>query len=57
MPLPERAKPMFSATARVEWKGRAVYTVPTRALANDKFREWQARGWGVGLVWAICVTG
>ena len=21
------------------WKGRAVYTVPTRALANDKFRD------------------
>ena len=32
------------------WKGRAVYTVPTRALANDKFREWQERGWDVGLV-------
>ena len=32
------------------WKGRAVYTVPTRALANDKFREWKERGWEVGLV-------
>ena len=32
------------------WKGKAVYTVPTRALANDKFREWQERGWEVGLV-------
>ena len=32
------------------FKGRAVYTVPTRALANDKFREWQERGWAVGLV-------
>lgn len=32
------------------WKGRAVYTVPTRALANDKFRDWQTRGWDVGLV-------
>jgi superfamily II DNA/RNA helicase len=31
------------------WKGRAVYTVPTRALANDKFREWKKRGWEVGL--------
>ncbi|MFU8847715.1 MAG: DEAD/DEAH box helicase [Opitutales bacterium] len=28
---------------------RCVYTVPTRALANDKFREWQARGWRVGI--------
>ncbi len=32
------------------FKGRAVYTVPTRALANDKFREWSDRGWEVGLV-------
>ena len=32
------------------FKGRAVYTVPTRALANDKFREWQERGWEVGLI-------
>ena len=32
------------------WRGRAVYTVPTRALANDKFREWRDRGWEVGLV-------
>ena len=32
------------------WKGKAVYTVPTRALANDKFREWKERGWEVGLV-------
>lgn len=29
--------------------GQAVFTVPTRALANDKWREWQARGWNVGL--------
>ncbi len=28
---------------------RCVYTVPTRALANDKFREWEARGWRVGI--------
>jgi superfamily II DNA/RNA helicase len=32
------------------FKGHAVYTVPTRALANDKFREWKERGWDVGLV-------
>ena len=32
------------------WKGRAVYTVPTRALANDKFRDWKDRGWDIGLV-------
>ena len=27
----------------------ALYTVPTRALANDKFAEWRARGWSVGI--------
>ena len=30
-------------------KGKAVYTVPTRALANDKLAEWRARGWKVGI--------
>ncbi len=30
-------------------KGRAVFTVPTRALANDKFAEWRAAGWDVGI--------
>lgn len=29
--------------------GQAVYTVPTRALANDKYHEWKARGWKVGI--------
>ena len=28
---------------------RAIYTVPTRALANDKLMEWRARGWDVGI--------
>jgi hypothetical protein len=28
----------------------ALYTVPTRALANDKFAEWRARGWKVGIM-------
>ena len=28
---------------------RCVYTVPTRALANDKYREWNAKGWRVGI--------
>jgi len=28
---------------------RAVFTVPTRALANDKYAEWLARGWRVGI--------
>ncbi len=30
-------------------KGQAVYTVPTRALANDKLAEWRALGWDVGI--------
>src|SRR5204862_7145538 len=30
-------------------RGQAIYTVPTRALANDKLAEWRARGWGVGI--------
>lgn len=32
-----------------ELRGQAVYTVPTRALANDKLAEWQTRGWDVGI--------
>ncbi|MFM9000231.1 MAG: DEAD/DEAH box helicase [Opitutia bacterium] len=30
-------------------RGQAVYTVPTRALANDKRAEWSAAGWDVGI--------
>lgn len=41
---------VFEQLMESGWKGRAVYTVPTRALANDKFREWMGRGWDVGLV-------
>ena len=29
--------------------GQAIYTVPTRALANDKLAEWRARVWDVGI--------
>lgn len=29
---------------------KAFYTVPTRALANDKFAEWRNRGWRVGIM-------
>lgn len=29
--------------------GQIVFTVPTRALANDKFLDWEQRGWRVGL--------
>src|ERR1039458_10063724 len=30
-------------------RGQAIYTVPTRALDNDKLAEWRARGWEVGI--------
>jgi superfamily II DNA/RNA helicase len=30
-------------------RGQAIYTVPTRALANDKMAEWRALGWNVGI--------
>jgi hypothetical protein len=29
--------------------GQTIYTVPTRALANDKFAEWSRQGWRVGI--------
>lgn len=28
---------------------QAIYTVPTRALANDKYAEWKKEGWRVGI--------
>ncbi len=30
-------------------KSQAIYTVPTRALANDKLAEWRSRDWNVGI--------
>ena len=41
---------VFEQLIESGWKGKAIYTVPTRALANDKFRDWKERGWDVGLV-------
>ncbi len=32
-----------------ELREQMVFTVPTRALANDKLAEWRARGWDVGI--------
>jgi len=29
---------------------RSLFTVPTRALANDKFAEWRTRGWRAGIM-------
>lgn len=39
----------FTDSGDATRRGQAVYTVPTRALANDKWREWRERGWRVGL--------
>jgi superfamily II DNA/RNA helicase len=38
---------LFVKSARL--RAQAVYTVPTRALANDKYAEWKGAGWQVGL--------
>ncbi len=36
---------------------RALFTVPTRALANDKYAEWRARDWNVGIMTGdLCVN-
>ncbi len=40
---------VFELLVEHDFPGRAVYTVPTRALANDKLLEWQAKGWNVGI--------
>lgn len=40
---------VFELLVRGGHRGQAVYTVPTRALANDKRAEWLARGWDVGI--------
>jgi len=38
---------LWSNAGKNRWQ--AIYTVPTRALANDKLAEWRARGWEVGI--------
>lgn len=40
---------LFLKTTEAARLGQAVYTVPTRALANDKWHEWRALGWNVGI--------
>jgi len=40
---------LFLKTPEAARLGKAVYTVPTRALANDKWREWKSLGWNVGI--------
>lgn len=40
---------IFEHLVERAFPGKAVFTVPTRALANDKLREWRAKGWQVGI--------
>jgi hypothetical protein len=40
---------IFELLIETGFQGKAVYTVPTRALANDKRLEWKRRGWDVGI--------
>jgi len=40
---------IFELLVQSDFPGKAVFTVPTRALANDKLLEWQAKGWNVGI--------
>lgn len=40
---------IFEMLIESGFQGKAVYTVPTRALANDKRLEWNRRGWDVGI--------
>ncbi len=40
---------IFESLIAHDFHGRAVFTVPTRALANDKLQEWMAKGWNVGI--------
>ena len=39
---------IFELLVEAGLRGQAVFTVPTRALANDKRLEWQRKGWKVG---------
>lgn len=40
---------VFELLLRSGFRGKSVFTVPTRALANDKYREWKEDGWRVGI--------
>ena len=40
---------VFELLVERGWRKQAVFTVPTRALANDKLVEWRSRGWNVGI--------
>ncbi|MDX2109738.1 MAG: DEAD/DEAH box helicase [Verrucomicrobiota bacterium] len=40
---------IFELLVETGLKHQAIYTVPTRALANDKLLEWRRRNWNVGI--------
>lgn len=40
---------IFELLLKSGFRGKSVFTVPTRALANDKRREWKEEGWRVGI--------
>lgn len=40
---------IFEKWVEAGLRGKAVFTVPTRALANDKLLEWREKGWDVGI--------
>ncbi len=40
---------IFELLGQTGWRKPAVFTVPTRALANDKLYEWRSAGWNVGI--------
>lgn len=40
---------IFELLVNAGLKRQAIYTVPTRALANDKLAEWRTMGWHVGI--------
>ncbi|MEM9227203.1 MAG: DEAD/DEAH box helicase, partial [Verrucomicrobiota bacterium] len=41
---------IFELLMKSGFKRQAIYTVPTRALANDKLYEWRNNGWNVGIM-------
>ncbi len=40
---------IFELLTQTNWRQQAIFTVPTRALANDKLYEWREQGWNVGI--------
>lgn len=40
---------IFELLMQTSGRKRAIFTVPTRALANDKLYEWREQGWDVGI--------